>query len=191
MPRFEALYCFFPQKYGERRASQIAQKIDQLAQHINSESQDLTIKALVLSEAKTNQKHKVYINLAQNDNTYGILTDYNNARRHEFYKREQIIEKLTIKKDSTILAADKSEFEIAPLREINENSSSIIWWAIVSNSNKDLLNRNILILHNYLTEKLKHEEWWNALSLNEKYECVKILTYDISELPLFNWNNEQ
>jgi hypothetical protein len=64
---------FFLQKYGERRASQIAQKIDQLAQHINSESQDLTIKALVLSEAKTNQKHKVYINLAQNDNTYGIF----------------------------------------------------------------------------------------------------------------------
>lgn len=55
-----------------------------------------------------------------------FLTDYNNARRHEFYKREQIIEKLTIKKDSTILAADKSEFEIASLREINENSSSII-----------------------------------------------------------------
>lgn len=127
MPRFEALYCFFLQKYGERHASQIAQKIDQLAQHINSESQDLTIKALVLSEAKTNQKHKVYINLAQNDNTYGILTDYNNARRHAFYKREQIIEKLTIKKDSTILAADKSEFEIASPREINENSSSIIW----------------------------------------------------------------
>jgi hypothetical protein len=56
-----------------------------------------------------------------------FLIDYNNAPSSRIYKREQIIEKLTIKKDSTILAADKSEFEIASLREINENSSSIIW----------------------------------------------------------------
>lgn len=176
LPRKHILTQFFLSKYNEYKAHQIATELDNLAIKIERETLNLDVEALVLKEQFGNKKHKVYTNLTNDNNYFGLLTDFKKASSNNYYGREKLIDKLFTQKNSTILVAHKNDFDLKNKLYFNENASAIAWWLVFSNPNRLRINKDINSICDYIDSNLNSKDWWRDLDSETKFNIIKIIT---------------
>ena len=176
LPRKYILTQFFSSKYNEYKAHQIATELDNLAIKIERETLNLDVEALVLKDQFGNKKHKVYTNLTNDNNYFGLLTDFKKADSNNYYNREILIDKLFTKKNSTILIAHQNDFDLKSKLYFNENASAIAWWLVFSNPNRLLINKDINSISDYIDNNLNTKQWWRELDNETKFNIIKIIT---------------
>lgn len=184
-PRVYILNQILMSKYPEYKSFKIASDLDDIALKLEKKNYNLDVDALVLKSQSSNKKHKVYKNLVNDSNFYGMMTDYRKAELNNFYNREIVVEKIFIKKESTILYVNKDEFHKANDYIFNENATPIAWWLLLTKHNESLLHKDIYNLKSDLYNTLIEKDYWNMLDDYTKYLIIKVLTQEWLDNPYF------